>query len=169
MIVPERNCAPELAVYSSAFFAAKRSRTSSRRPKAVTTSWPVKASSICAFSWPVSRHWFTNRGCDRFAMTTTIPSVSGIATRASSASSQEIVNIIATTPMTVRTETSACDTVCCRLWEMLSMSLVTRLSSSPRGVESTWESGNRWIVASTSARSRNTVRCTTRFSRTPWT
>ena len=38
--------------------------------------------------------------------------------------------------MTVSREVSSWLIVCCRDWAMLSMSLVTRLSSSPRGVES---------------------------------
>ena len=43
---------------------------------------------------------------------------------------------------------------CCRLWEMLSTSFVTRLSSSPRWIESKYRSGSRLIFASISSRSR---------------
>ena len=43
--------------------------------------------------------------------------------------------------------------VCCRLCETLSMSLVTRLSSSPRGCLSKYGSGSRLSLSSTSARS----------------
>ena len=46
------------------------------------------------------------------------------------------MNIITSTPMTVSTEVSSWLSVCCRLWATLSMSLVTRLSSSPRGCRS---------------------------------
>ena len=58
---------------------------------------------------------------------------SGIDTSAMSASSHEIENIIPTTPSTVSTEVNSWLRVCWRLCEMLSMSLVTRLRSSPRG------------------------------------
>ena len=38
-----------------------------------------------------------------------------------------------TTKTTVSNDVSSWLMVCCRVWLMLSMSLVTRLSSSPRG------------------------------------
>ncbi len=53
-------------------------------------------------------------------------------TSAISASTGETTNIITVTPMTVSTEVSTWLSVCCSDWEMLSMSLVTRLRSSPR-------------------------------------
>ena len=53
-------------------------------------------------------------------------------TRAIKASTGETTNIITVTPMTVSSEVSSWLSVCCRAWETLSMSLVTRLSSSPR-------------------------------------
>ena len=59
--------------------------------------------------------------------------VIGIVTRASSASSGEIQIIIAIIATTVSSEVSSWLRVCCRLCATLSMSLVTRLSSSPRG------------------------------------
>ena len=59
--------------------------------------------------------------------------VSGTVTSATSASSQEIENIMMTTKTTVSSEVSRWLIVCCSVWLMLSMSLVTRLSSSPRG------------------------------------
>ncbi len=43
------------------------------------------------------------------------------------------MNIIVTTPITVSSEVSSWLRLCCRLWAMLSMSLVTLLSTSPRG------------------------------------
>ena len=58
---------------------------------------------------------------------------SGIVTSAISASSGEMTNIIVTTPTTVSSEVSSWLIVCCSVCEMLSMSLVTRLSTSPRG------------------------------------
>ena len=47
------------------------------------------------------------------------------------------MNIITSTPMMVSTEVSSWLSVCWRLWATLSMSLVTRLSRSPRGWLST--------------------------------
>ena len=57
------------------------------------------------------------------------------------------------TPTTVSSEVSSWLSVCCRLCAMLSMSLVTRLSSSPRGWLSKYGSGSRLSLSSTSARS----------------
>jgi hypothetical protein len=86
-----------------------------------------------AFSSPVWRHCATNCFCERFVIAFVTSSDSGIDTSATSASSGEISNIISTTPMTVSSDVSSWDSVCWRLWETLSMSLVTRLSNSPRG------------------------------------
>ena len=61
---------------------------------------------------------------------------SGTETSAISASSGEIQNIIDSTATTVSSEVSSWLSVCCRVWLTLSMSLVTRLSSSPRGCRS---------------------------------
>ncbi len=57
-------------------------------------------------------------------------------TSATSASSGEIQNIIASTATTVISDVSSWLIVCCRVVLTLSMSLVTRLSSSPRGERS---------------------------------
>ena len=57
----------------------------------------------------------------------------GTETSAITASSGEIQIIIASTAITVIRDVSSWLIVCCRVWLMLSMSLVTRLSSSPRG------------------------------------
>ena len=84
--------------------------------------------------------------------------------RASTASSGEIKSIIVTTPTTVSSDVSSWLIVCCRLVWMLSMSLVTRLSNSPRGCLSKYGSGSRLILASTSVRSWRTVFCTTPLS-----
>ncbi len=59
--------------------------------------------------------------------------VTGMLTRATSDSTGEIENIMTSTNTTVSSEVNAWLSVCCRLWAMLSMSLVTRLSSSPLG------------------------------------
>ena len=62
----------------------------------------------------------------------------GTVTRATSGSSGEIMNIITTsTPTSVSADVSIWLSVCCRLWATLSMSLVTRLSRSPRCWRST--------------------------------
>ncbi len=59
--------------------------------------------------------------------------VIGTATSATSASTGEIQIIMPSTASTVSSEVSSWLIVCWRLWLTLSMSLVTRLSSSPRG------------------------------------
>ena len=92
----------------------------------------MKVSSTLAFSSPVLRHCATNFGCDFLAMTMVTTSDSGIAISATMASSGEMISIIASTPTTVSSEVSVWDSVCCNDCEMLSMSLVTRLSTSPR-------------------------------------
>ena len=57
----------------------------------------------------------------------------GTVVSAISASSGEIVNIMMVTPISVRIDVRIWLTVCWRLCDRLSMSLVTRLSRSPRG------------------------------------
>ena len=79
---------------------------------------------------------------------------SGTVTSAITASSGEIQNIITSTPTTVSTEVMSCDSVCWSVCATLSMSLVTRLSSSPRGWESKYLSGSRDSFASTSCAHR---------------
>ena len=79
---------------------------------------------------------------------------------ATSARSGEIVTIMINTPMIVRKEVSIWLRVCWRLCERLSMSFVTRLSRSPRGMRSTSRSGRRFSFSSTSVRRRDIVRCT---------
>ena len=93
----------------------------------------MNASSIWPLSAPVCVHCCTNSFCDRFAICCVITTDSGTATSAMTASSGEITNISTSTPTTVSTEVRSWLSVCDRLCEMLSMSLVTRLSSSPRG------------------------------------
>ena len=91
---------------------------------------------MCAFSVPVRRHCSTNIPCER-AITALVTSIEiGTETSATSASSGEIQNIIESTASTVSNEVSSWLIVCCNVWLTLSMSLVTRLSSSPRGCRS---------------------------------
>jgi len=55
----------------------------------------------------------------------------GTVVSATAASNGEMVIIMIATPINSRIEVSIWLSVCCRLWAMLSMSLVTRLSRSP--------------------------------------
>ena len=83
------------------------------------------------------------------------------------ASSGEMRNIITRTPTIVSDAVSNMLSDCCRLWATLSMSLVTRLSRSPSGWLSTYDSGRWLILSSMSLRSRCIDRCTTPAMRKP--
>ena len=78
-----------------------------------------------------------NRGRARVPMTFINQIEVGTVTRAIVAISGEIVYIITVTPTTVSNELRIWLSVCCRLCDRLSMSLVTRLSRSPRCSPST--------------------------------
>ena len=136
MMMPETNCAPKLASKRSSFLSRNASSTSRRRPNTLTSSWPVKASSIWPFSAPVWRHCATKCFWLRLPMARVSHSDSGIVTSAMSASSGDTTIIMTTTPSTVRIDVMSWLIVCCRLVETLSMSLVTRESTSPRCRES---------------------------------
>ena len=97
----------------------------------------MNVSSIWALSWPVFRHCEMNFGRARAAMTRINQTETGTVVSATKASSGEIVNIAMATPMSSSTDVSIWLIVCCRLWAMLSMSFVTRLSRSPRDCLST--------------------------------
>ncbi len=84
------------------------------------------------------------------------------------ASSSEIVSIITSTATTVNTEVSSWLIVIDSDVWTLSMSLVTRLSTSPRCRESKYDSGSRCTLSSTSARSATIVRCTVTLSNRNW-
>ena len=71
-----------------------------------------------------------------------------------SASSKLIVSIMISTPMTVSTDVISWVRLCWSVWPMLSMSLVTRLSVSPREWSSKYLRGSRPSLVSTSWRSR---------------
>ena len=77
---------------------------------------------------------------------------SGTVTSAMSAKSQLIHSIIARTPTTVKTEVTIWLSPCCSVVAMLSMSLVTRLSTSPCECPSKYLRGSRASFASTSRR-----------------
>jgi len=85
-------------------------------------------------------------------------SVTGTVATATSESNGEIVSIMMSTPTTVSNEMNNMLKLWARLCAMLSMSLVTRLRRSPRGVRSMYPSGNRLILFSTAERSRRMVR-----------
>ena len=97
----------------------------------------MNASSTCALSVPVWGHWAMKRVFERVAMNLIVSSDSGMVISAISASSGEMMNIMISTPTIVSVDVSIWLSVCCRLWATLSMSLVTRLSRSPRGWRST--------------------------------
>ena len=132
MMIPETNCAPKLAPKRSSFFSRNASSTSRRRPNTRTSSCPVKASSMWPFSAPVCRHWATKCFWLRLPMARVSQSDTGIVTSAMTASSGDTTIIMTTTPMTVRIDVTSWLIVCWRLVETLSMSLVTRESTSPR-------------------------------------
>ena len=102
---------------------------------------------------------------DRAAICFIVNSETGIVITATRARCHEIHSIIASVPTIVSRPVRSWLNDCCRLWDTLSMSLVTRDSRSPRACSSTYGRGNRWSFSSTSDRSRNMVRCTTPASR----
>ena len=114
MMMPEMNCAPNDAWYSSSFLSSNAFSASCCRPNTLTRLCPVKVSSTRAFSSPVLRHCATNFGCDRLAISVVTTSDSGMAISATSASSGEMISIITSTPTTVSSEVSVWDSVCCR-------------------------------------------------------
>ena len=116
---------------------------------------------MCALSRPVWRHWAMNCPCDRFMIREVTNIVSGTETSAIRASSGEIQIIIESTATTLSSEVSSWLIVCWSVWLTLSMSLVTRLISSPRGCLSKYSSGSALILSSTSERIRRTVPWTT--------
>ena len=93
----------------------------------------MKVSSTMPLSSPVLRHCCTKSFCERFAMTVVTTIEIGMLTSAMSANDHEIQNMMPSTAMTVSSELSSCESVCCSDWPTLSMSLVTRLRISPRG------------------------------------
>ncbi len=116
-------------------------------------------SSTCPLSFPVVAHCLANRGWLRLPIIRVAITVSGIVRSTTRVSSGEIVSIMIGTPMrnskpcTIRWVT--CPTVCVRL----SMSLVTRESTSPRERESKYRNGSAEILRSASARSSNAISC----------
>ena len=89
-----------------------------------------------ALSRPVLAHWATNIARERRVMARTASSDSGTVTRVISASNGETTTIITSTATMVSTAVSNWLIVIDSEVAMLSTSLVTRLSSSPRSRES---------------------------------
>ena len=87
---------------------------------------------MCALRRPVLRHCATNIFCERLVIALVANSDSGTVSTVISVSRGEIVSIITNTASTVRIDVSSWLTVTDTDVWMLSMSLVTRLSSSPR-------------------------------------
>ena len=148
------NCARKLASYSVSFCLSKIAADSSRRPNTLTSECPVYISSMCALSLPVVAHCLMKFGCARLPIFAATTADSGTVTSAITASSGEIRNIMISTPITVSSDETICDSVCCSDIARLSMSLVTRESTSPRGWRSKYFSGSRANFSSTSSRSR---------------
>ncbi len=78
-------------------------------------------------------HCLMNCGWDRLPIALVTRIESGTLISTTSASRGEIQNIIDSTPMIVSSEVSSWLMDCCRVWAMLSMSLVARERISPRG------------------------------------
>ena len=103
------------------------------RPNALTMLWPVCISSTWPLSVPVCAHWAAKCCDERLAITTVTAIETGTVSSEMTASSGLIQNMIAMTPMIVHSAVISWVNVCCSELAMLSMSLVTRLSVSPRG------------------------------------
>ena len=144
----------KLAWKSCSFSWSKVSIASCWRPNALTMLCPVCISSTCPLSLPVCIHWAANC-CDERLATNTVTAIDrGTVSSEMTASSGLIQNMIAMTPMIVHSAVISWVSVCWSEFAMLSMSLVTRLSVSPRGWLSKYFRGSRDSLASTSRRIR---------------
>ena len=94
-------------------------------PVCISSTWPL--------SVPVRAHCCANCCCERLATKTVTTIDSGTVRSEMTASSGLIQNMIARTPMIVHKAVISWVSVCWSELAMLSMSLVTRLSVSPRG------------------------------------
>ena len=127
----------------------------------------MKTSSTCEFNDPVCVHCSMKRFLDRTVIVRIPNTATGTVKATISASSRSIVIIAIMTPTRVSVEMSVMLIVCCRLSARLSMSLVTRLKRSPRGVRSKYASGSRVSFSSTSSRMRCIDRWITPASTSP--
>ena len=112
MMMPLMNWARKLAWCSWSLRSAKARSASARRPKTLTSSWPVQVSSTTALTSPVLFHCWTKCVWLRLPMAAVTSMVTGIVTRAMSASSGEIHTIIETIATTVSSEVSSWLRVC---------------------------------------------------------
>ncbi|BAS08869.1 hypothetical protein AHiyo4_22910 [Arthrobacter sp. Hiyo4] len=112
-------------------------------PKAIITSWPVTNSSTCAFNSPVSVHWRAKCAWDFRATITVIRVDKGTETSAIRARSGEIHSIMAKAPHSIRTDMISCVRTWLSACEILSMSLVTRLRTSPLDCSWKYVEGSR--------------------------
>lgn len=80
----------------------------------------------------------------------TISVDSGIKTSVTSANGHEIHIMVITVPNTINNELVSRSKVCIRVWETLSMSLMTRESGPPRGYPSEYDGGRRCSLTSMS-------------------
>ncbi len=124
------------------------------RPNTLTTLWPVNISSTWPLRSPVVSHCRANCFCERFAISIVMTTEIGITSSEIRDSSQLMVSIMMSTPMMVSTDVMICVALCCSDCEMLSMSLVMRLSTSPRGWSSKYLSGRRASFSSACRRRR---------------
>ena len=90
MMMPLMNWAPKPASNRSSFLALNAARTSSWRPKTLTSWWPVKVSSTMPLSSPVLFHCCTKCFCERLPIVAVTTIEIGIVTSAISASSGEM-------------------------------------------------------------------------------
>jgi hypothetical protein len=135
-MIPEMNWALKLLSYMCSLDTSNSAIDWPRCPNTFTRSCPENVSSTCPLSRPVHFHWAMKCGCERLAMSIVTTKDSGTVRSEIVASSGLIQNIIPSTPMTVRTAVMSWVSVCWSVIEMLSMSFVTRLSTSPRDEES---------------------------------
>ena len=119
----------------------------------------MQSSSINPFSSPVLRHWSLNFGCEAAVRTKASAPDAATANSAISVSLGDSHSIIDNTPSRLNVDISTWLSTCCRLWLMLSMSLLTRLSTSLRGCWSNQASGRRPSLSSACWRSVRTTRC----------
>ncbi len=163
------NWARKLDRKSRSLRSPKTSAASRWRPKARTSACPVYISSTWPLRSPVLFHCSANSGWARLPMRAVTSTAAGMLRRAISASSQEMENIIASTATRVSRETMTWESTCWRDWATLSMSLVTRLRTSPRDWPLKCRSGSRASLAWASRRSRPAVRWTAPLVSRPWT
>ena len=120
----------------------------------------MNASSTCPFNVPTCFHCATKRPWARLPIRAVAITDSGTVASVTSASSGEIHTSITITPITVSMAVTIWPSACCSDVATLSMSFVTRDSTSPSGRASKYASGRRVSFACASRRSCRIVPCT---------